>query len=566
MTGSERYSQNLDVKKFDGSGYHDWVDDFTLAMRQRGWWKFFRPLREGESVPSVETASNEEKESASMAFCTLLQCLAKDMRKLVRNLDPDDINSPRAAWELLAASFSETSRMDKLLALHRFFSLRIKDGETMQSWVSKVKGARNELEGMGIAMEEDIVLSILLCTLPNEWSSIVENALAVGGISMDGVIARLLNEDKRRNVRDNMCNNGEDDSVLVSAAKGGKAKVKVKTTSSTALDAPKPHQQQTQQPPQQAASSSTPLDPAPYSPYRPPQHAPPTQGGPSQNAPQPAGHQGYGGYGDSGWYGGRGGFGGRGGYGGRGGGFGGYGGRFGFQPGGRPLYGPHGDKPPTGQPCHYCASPDHWWKSCPQRPYWWHPGMKGVPAEKVGCAVGEYYNWDGDGDGGDPMGKPDLVVISKEVGNRRGGGWLVDSGASRHVTNRRDLIINYRNLAEPATVMIGDSRRIFGYGCGDVVMRRNDGKEVMFTDVLFVPSMFVSVLSVSKLDLKGIGILFKNEKVKMERDGVEIAEGVMWRGVYRLVGEMKGPKMGGMGERLSSPPLQPLPSTYGIGG
>ena len=46
---------------------------------------------------------------------------------------------------------------------------------------------------------------------------------------------------KRRTVRDSVCNNNEDDCVLVSAGKGGKAKVKVKITISTALDAPNPH-------------------------------------------------------------------------------------------------------------------------------------------------------------------------------------------------------------------------------------------------------------------------------------------------------------------------------------
>ena len=43
----------------------------------------------------METTSNEDKENTNVGFCMLLQCLAKDMRKLVRNL-----NSPRAAWEM----------------------------------------------------------------------------------------------------------------------------------------------------------------------------------------------------------------------------------------------------------------------------------------------------------------------------------------------------------------------------------------------------------------------------------------------------------------------------------
>ena len=41
---------------------------------------------------------------------------------------------------------------------------------------------------MGISMEEDGVVSVLLCTLPNEWSSIVENTIAVGGICMNGIM------------------------------------------------------------------------------------------------------------------------------------------------------------------------------------------------------------------------------------------------------------------------------------------------------------------------------------------------------------------------------------------
>ena len=147
----------------------------------------FFPLHEKVSAPPIEKACSEDEKSGSMAFCMLVQCLAKDTRTLVQNLDPTHINSPRATWEMLAASFSETSCMDKLLALHHF-SLWITEGETMQSWVSKVKGVRNESEGMGKSIEEDVVL---LCTLRNEWSFIVENARMVGGISMDGVIVRL---------------------------------------------------------------------------------------------------------------------------------------------------------------------------------------------------------------------------------------------------------------------------------------------------------------------------------------------------------------------------------------
>ena len=36
-----------------------------LAISQRPCWEFLRPLRQGDSAPSMDTAFNEDKESAS---------------------------------------------------------------------------------------------------------------------------------------------------------------------------------------------------------------------------------------------------------------------------------------------------------------------------------------------------------------------------------------------------------------------------------------------------------------------------------------------------------------------
>ena len=54
------------------------------------------PFHLRELAPTIRTSCIRDKESDGMEFCTLFQYLVKDKQKLVRNLDPDDINFPIA--------------------------------------------------------------------------------------------------------------------------------------------------------------------------------------------------------------------------------------------------------------------------------------------------------------------------------------------------------------------------------------------------------------------------------------------------------------------------------------
>ena len=169
-------------------------------------------------------------------------------------------------------------------------------------------------------------------------------------------------------------------------------------------------------------------------------------------------------------------------------------------------------------------------------------------------------------DGEDNVGfSNEVVLISKAAGVRKGNFWLLDSGATRHVTNRRDWLHDYEPMSEPVKVKIGDSRIIYGYGCGKATLVI-DGEARTFTDVLYVPRMFVSVLSVSKLDEKGVHVEFGGGKAVIKKDGAVLATGELWHGVYRLEGRMVKAEQGGKGELLSTPSWQRLPSNSGIGG
>ena len=47
-------------------------------------------------------------------------------------------------------------------------------------------------------------------------------------------------------------------------------------------------------------------------------------------------------------------------------------------------------------------------------------------------------------------------------------GWIVDSGASSHMTQRRELLINYEEFKEPQKVCLGDGRTVEALGKGNI--------------------------------------------------------------------------------------------------
>lgn len=53
----------------------------------------------------------------------------------------------------------------------------------------------------------------------------------------------------------------------------------------------------------------------------------------------------------------------------------------------------------------------------------------------------------------------------------RGTNWLVDSGASSHMTRERKLLADYKEFDVPHKVSLGDGRTIDAFGAGNVHVR-----------------------------------------------------------------------------------------------
>ena len=96
--------------------------------------------------------------------------------------------------------------------------------------------------------------------------------------------------------------------------------------------------------------------------------------------------------------------------------------------------------------------------------------------------------------------------------------WIIDSGATSHMTHERDLLMNYTSFSDPKEVMVGDGEHIEAEGKGWLFIR-GDIKPRVVKDVLYVPKMPVNLFSVKAALKQGYSISFSKNQVKVEHDG-----------------------------------------------
>ena len=85
--------------------------------------------------------------------------------------------------------------------------------------------------------------------------------------------------------------------------------------------------------------------------------------------------------------------------------------------------------------------------------------------------------------------------------------WLIDSGASFHVTLFKDSFCKYR-VWKTQYVYLGDNHACLIKGMGDVKLQLYDGSAFMLHDVRYVPELKKNLISTGQLDDMGYHTTF----------------------------------------------------------
>ena len=90
--------------------------------------------------------------------------------------------------------------------------------------------------------------------------------------------------------------------------------------------------------------------------------------------------------------------------------------------------------------------------------------------------------------------------------------WILDSGASRHMTSDRKLLRQYHQFDVPQLVRLGDGRTVEAYGSGHVRITVETGQGKQLTTemsiVLYVPKLACNLFSVRAVTQKGLVVQF----------------------------------------------------------
>jgi transposase InsO family protein len=90
--------------------------------------------------------------------------------------------------------------------------------------------------------------------------------------------------------------------------------------------------------------------------------------------------------------------------------------------------------------------------------------------------------------------------------------WIIDSGATCHISNNKLLFEEYESLSEPQPVTLGDGNTLDALGRGVVTLQlklpNGDLKIGKLNDVLYVPKLAYNLLSVTKVTEMGKAVYF----------------------------------------------------------
>ncbi|KAF4028972.1 putative DNA-directed DNA polymerase [Phytophthora infestans] len=101
--------------------------------------------------------------------------------------------------------------------------------------------------------------------------------------------------------------------------------------------------------------------------------------------------------------------------------------------------------------------------------------------------------------------------------------WLLDSGASAHMTHNRSDFVEFRELDGTMDIVVASGQRLRAVGVGTVRFQAAGGCTIKVTDVLLVPDLDRRLLSIPSLVAKGVSVGFSSDGCTITFDGKLVA-------------------------------------------
>lgn len=188
--------------------------------------------------------------------------------------------------------------------------------------------------------------------------------------------------------------------------------------------------------------------------------------------------------------------------------------------------------------CFNCGKPDHMQKDCPGC---FKCGGKNHIARNCYASEDRKSEYRGNNERREkeykqPQKQAFMVRVDEKYSEEH---WLIDSGASDHMTSRGDWFTKYKQFGTPTTIRVGNGAVVSALGRGniDVQMRvRGRWYDARLYDVLYAPGLNQNLFSVKMTAKKGVDMAVTNRgKIcTFYKNGNIVATGLEIGELYRI--------------------------------
>src|SRR5436305_8771008 len=177
------------VELLQGSAnYRTWKFSMTMVLQAKDLWEV---VSGEEEKPKTEPEVQAWDRKARKALATIALALAAAEKEHVI-----ECTTPKAAWDILEKLYEGKGRNRKFMLLQELFRMSM-EGEKMDSYLRAVREKISELSTIGLKLEDDIKLAIILNGLPDRYRYLVVSLEKQESIDFDELTARLLEEEAK---------------------------------------------------------------------------------------------------------------------------------------------------------------------------------------------------------------------------------------------------------------------------------------------------------------------------------------------------------------------------------
>jgi hypothetical protein len=177
------------VEPLQGSAnYRTWKFSMRMVWQARDLWE----VVSGEEVkPEAEKAAQAWEKKARKALATIALALSTAEKENII-----ECTTLKAAWDILEKLYEGKGRNRKFMLLQELFRMSM-EGEKMDAYLRAVREKMSELSTVGLKLEDDIKLAIILNGLPEPYWYLVVSLEKQEQINFDELAARLSEEEKQ---------------------------------------------------------------------------------------------------------------------------------------------------------------------------------------------------------------------------------------------------------------------------------------------------------------------------------------------------------------------------------